>query len=71
MRIIYHQDVDILRILLNDLDIEESEEEKSGVIIDYDEQGNVVALEILDASKRIENPRALEYAGLRASLLGG
>lgn len=59
MRITYHQDVDILRIVLNDSDIEESDEDKPGVIIDYDEQGNVVGLEIVDASSRIENPRAI------------
>lgn len=62
MRITYHQDVDVLRIVLNDSDIEESDENKPGVIIDYDEQGNVVGMEVLDASKRIENPRAIEYA---------
>ena len=62
MRITYYQDADILRIVLNDSDIEESDEHKPSVIIDYDEQDNVVGLEILDASKRIENPRALEYA---------
>ncbi len=61
MRITYHQDVDILRIVLNDSDIKESDEDKPGIIIDYDEQGNVVGLEILDASKCIESPRAIEY----------
>ena len=70
MRITYHQDVDILRIVLNGSDIEESDENRTGVIIDYDGQGNVVGMEILDASQCIENPRAIEYAGLRASLLG-
>ena len=62
MRITYDQEVDILRILLNDADIEESDEEKPGVIIDYDDHGNVVGMEIPDASKRISNPRTLEYA---------
>jgi len=28
-----------------------------------DKDGNIVGLEILDASKRIDNPRSLEYAG--------
>jgi uncharacterized protein YuzE len=28
--------------------------------LDYD--GNIVGIEILNASKRMENPRALEYA---------
>lgn len=62
MRIIYDQEVDILRIVLNDSDINEIDEHKPGVIIDYDDQGNVIGLEILDASERIEDPRTLEYA---------
>jgi uncharacterized protein YuzE len=62
MRIIYDQEVDILRILSNDSEIEENDGHRPGVIIDYDEQGNVIGLEILDASKRIEGPRTLEYA---------
>ena len=61
MRIIYDQEADVLRILLNDSVTEESDEHKPGVIIDYDEQGTVVGLEILNASKRIETPRTLEY----------
>jgi uncharacterized protein YuzE len=40
---------------------EESDEEKPGVILDYDQEGNVVSIEILNASKRMENPRSLEY----------
>ena len=62
MKVTYDQEVDVLRIILNDEDIEESDENKPGVIIDYDGQGNVVGLEVLDASTRIANPRTLEYA---------
>ena len=63
MKVTYDQDVDILRIVLNDADIEESDEDKPGIIIDYDDHGNVVGLEILDASTRIANPSEhLEYA---------
>jgi uncharacterized protein YuzE len=32
------------------------------VILDYDKKGNLVGLEILEASKRGENPRGVEYA---------
>ncbi len=50
------------RYPLNDAPIEESDEDKPGVILDYDKDGNVVGLEILQASKRISNPRSVEYA---------
>lgn len=62
MKITYDPDVDVLRILFSNTPIEESDEDKPGVILDYDKDGNIVGLEILDASKRMENPRAVEYA---------
>ena len=62
VRITYDQEADALRIILNDEAIEESDEQSPGVIMDYDKHGNVVGLEILDASTRISNPKALDYA---------
>ena len=62
MKVTYDAEVDVLRILLSDASIEESDEDKPGVILDYDKDGNVVGLEILDASKRVGNPRSVEYA---------
>jgi len=59
IKINYDQDVDILRILLTDAVIEESDEIETGVIFDYDNQGNVVGIEILDASKRNTKTRQL------------
>ena len=61
MKIKYDPEVDILRITLKDVDIEESEEETSGIILDLDINGHVVGIEILQASKRIDNPQAIEY----------
>lgn len=62
MKVTYDPEVDVLRILLSDAPIAESDEDKPGVILDYDNDGNVVGLEILEASKRITNPRSVEYA---------
>ena len=62
MKVTYDPKVDVLRILFRDAPIEESDEDKPGVILDYDKEGNVVGLEVLNASQRIENPRALDYA---------
>lgn len=61
MKITYDSEVDILRIVLTQGPIEESDEEKPGIILDYDKDGYVVGIEILDASNRIENPFAFEY----------
>ena len=61
MKITYDPDVDVLRIVFSNAPVAESDEDKPGVILDYDEGGNVVGLEILDASGRIENPRSVEY----------
>ena len=62
VKVTYDPEVDVLRILLSDSPIEESDEDKPGVILDYDKAGNVVGLEILEASKRVANPRSVEYA---------
>ncbi len=61
MKIRYDPDVDILRITLRDTIIEESDEETPGIILDYDRDGNIIGLEILHASRRIDNPQAIEY----------
>ena len=62
MKVQYDQEVDVLTIQLSNAPVEESDQDKPGVILDYDKDGNIVGLEILNASKQIENPRALEYA---------
>lgn len=62
MKVTYEPDVDVLRVLFSNAPIAESDEDKPGVVIDYDKDGGVVGIEILDASKRVENPRSVEYA---------
>ncbi len=62
MKVTYDPEVDVLRIVFSKSPIEESDENKPGVILDYDINGNIVGLEILDASKQVENPRLVEYS---------
>ena len=62
MKVTYDPEVDVLRILFRDAPIDESDEDKPGIILDYDKDGNIVGLEVLNASKRVENPRGVEYA---------
>jgi len=62
MKVTYDQEVDILNIEFTYGIIEESDEDKPGLILDYDANGNVVSIEILDASKRMPIPRSVEVA---------
>lgn len=62
MKITYNPDVDVLRILLDDSVIDESDEDIEGVIMDYSSNGELIGIEILDASKRVDNPYALNYS---------
>lgn len=64
MKITYDPEVDVLRLIFSSAVIEESDEEKPGIILDFDKDGNLVGMEILDASRRMENPRSVEYAAL-------
>ena len=61
MKIVYNPEVDVLRILFQDTAIAESDEDESGLIFDYDDRGNVVGLEVLSASQRIDNPQSVSY----------
>jgi len=62
MKVTYDHEVDVLRIIFSDAPIEESDEVRPGTILDYDSEGNIVGMEVLNASKHMENPRAVEYA---------
>ena len=59
MRINYDEETDTLTVVLRDSPVAESDEDKPGVILDYDEAGNLVSIEVLDASTRVEHPRSV------------
>ncbi len=69
MKVIYDPEMDIL-VSLRDATVAESDQDKPGVILDYDGSGNVVSLEILDASKGVEDPMSVEYAVTRRRFAG-
>jgi uncharacterized protein YuzE len=62
MKVNYDLHPDILTVILkDDATVAESDEDKPGVILDYDAKGNLVSLEILDASSRISDARKVEF----------
>ncbi len=61
MKVIYDPETDTLTIIFSDSPVVESDEDKPGVILDYDESGNLVSLEMLDASRRVLSPTRIEY----------
>jgi uncharacterized protein YuzE len=61
MKVTYDQETDTLTIIFSETPIVESDEDKPGIILDYDANGNLVSLEILDASRRIAVPGRIDY----------
>ncbi|MEI6455102.1 MAG: DUF2283 domain-containing protein [bacterium] len=61
MKVKYDKEVDVLYISFSDNPVVESEEDKPGVILDYDEKGSITGIEVLNASKQIQQPQKFEY----------
>ena len=61
MKVNYDSKADTLTIIFTEIPVAESDEDKPGVILDYDDKGNLVSLEILDASRRVNVPSKIEY----------
>ena len=69
MKVSYDPRTDSLTIiLLENSRVAESDEDKPGIILDYDDQGNLVSLEILDASKRLGKINRMEFELLEPSV---
>jgi uncharacterized protein YuzE len=60
MKVKYDQEVDVLRIRFSSAAVDQSDEEKtwhhSRSRLDYDIDGNIVGIEILNASRRMQYP---------------
>ncbi len=56
MKVTIDPDADAVYMRLSDTRIHESEEVKPGVILDYDDQNNLIGIELLRVSERV--PRA-------------
>ena len=62
MKTTYDRQTDTLTVILReDVRVAESDEDKPGVILDYDDRGNLVSLEVLDASQRVSEASKMEF----------
>jgi uncharacterized protein YuzE len=62
MKVAYDPRTDTLTVIFRDaVEVTESDEDKPGVVLDYDGEGNLVSLEILDASRRVTDTRRVEF----------
>ena len=61
MKVKYDKETDILYIRLSDIAIDESDEDKDGIILDYSANGQLVGIEVLNASKTTIEPSKVEY----------
>ena len=67
MNVAYDEEVDVLTIRFSNAVVADSDEVQPGVILDYDKIGNPISIELLDASKRVDNPFSLSYDYARVS----
>ena len=61
MNIKFDKEADAVYVRFSDAKIADTRHEKPGVVIDYDADGNVVGIELLNASQRIDQPGSVIY----------
>jgi uncharacterized protein YuzE len=67
MRVRVDHAADAVYLNLTDRPIKDSAEVADGIIVDYDNEGRIVGIEILDASRRTEDPGALKQFSFETS----
>jgi len=67
VKVTYDTRTDTLSVILKDnVSVAKSDEKKPGVILDYDEDGDLISFEILDASRRVTEARKIEFQAVFA-----
>ena len=61
MKAKYDAKTDTLTVEFSTAPVAESDEDKPGIILDYDAAGNLVGLEVLDASTRVAEARTMQF----------
>ena len=61
MKVIFDPETDTLSLIFREDKIAESDEVREGIIIDYNKDGKIVSMEILDASEQVSEPKGILY----------
>ena len=61
MKVIYDSETDTLSLILAEAAVAESDELRDGLIIDYDQDGHIVSVELLDASEHVTDPASIAF----------
>ncbi len=61
MKVLYDPDKDVLQIAFIEEAVEETAQIAPGLILDYNEDGNVIGLELRKASERTNDPYLICY----------
>jgi len=70
MRVRVDHGADAIYLNLTDRPIKDSEEVADGIVVDYDDEGRIVGIEILDASKRTDDPEVLMQFSFEMATVG-
>lgn len=68
MKVVYDPDKDILQIAFVTTVIEETTQIAPGLVLDYNEDGQVIGLEIRKASTKVDSPYAISFDVGQANL---
>ena len=70
MRVRVDHAADAVYLNLTDRPIKDSAEVADGIVVDYDDTGRIVGIEILDASKRTDDPEVLKQFSFELPTVG-
>jgi uncharacterized protein YuzE len=70
MRMRVDHAADAVYLNLTDRPIKDSEEVADGIVVDYDADGRIVGVEILDAAKRTDDPKVLKQFSFEIPTVG-
>lgn len=61
MKVVYDPETDTLDMIFREGPVAESDEDKPGIILDYDAKGNIISIELLEASKKLSQPIGVSF----------